>query len=134
MENKLTRESILSLTAGPEIDHLIHDHVMKIVWDETRCPVCGWPFQTVSIWSGCTPGNCSERPVPKVAAIHKTAPYSTDLNEAHKMETELARRDLGSHYRWVLIRLLKDEGFTLIHASALQKCQAALFAVMEETK
>lgn len=41
-----------------------------LVWGdflEGRCPVCGWPLED-SADKGCTPGNCSERPLPKERA------------------------------------------------------------------
>lgn len=46
--------------AGRELNALVHKQVMGIVWDESRCRVCGWAL--ASRWElGCVVGNCSMR-------------------------------------------------------------------------
>jgi ABA sandwich protein len=68
------------ITPGPLLDGLIHERVMRVKWDESRCRICGWPLKEV-IRDGCTKESCSLRPAPKVRA--DTAPnYSTDLETA----------------------------------------------------
>jgi hypothetical protein len=40
-------------------------------WDETRCPVCGWPLKEQPN-DGCVTGNCSMRPLPQRRADQPT--------------------------------------------------------------
>jgi hypothetical protein len=42
----------------------------------TRCDVCNWPL-AASVAEGCVPGNCSQRPRPKVRQI-VTAEHAND--------------------------------------------------------
>jgi hypothetical protein len=49
-----------TLEAGSELDALIHERVMGIVWDESRCRICGWPLMERTE-DGCTKGSCSMR-------------------------------------------------------------------------
>jgi hypothetical protein len=65
------------MNAGREMDAWIAEHVMVIVWDESRCRICAWPFSE----DGCTPESCSVRPAPTVRA-DEPAHYSTDIAAA----------------------------------------------------
>src|SRR5688572_21125461 len=51
------------MPAGPEMDALVSAKVLGIVWDETRCRVCGWTLVEEG-GMGCWASNCSMRPPP----------------------------------------------------------------------
>lgn len=63
-----------------ELDAAIAKHVMGIVWDETRCRVCGW-LLAGNVEQGCTDGSCSMRPAPNKRA-DTPVPYSTEIGAA----------------------------------------------------
>lgn len=54
-----------------------------------RCDICGWPFAK-SRDEGCVPGDCSERPVPKVRFSDLGKPIATiNVREYEKMRAAL---------------------------------------------
>lgn len=83
---------------GREMDALVAEKVMGIVWDETRCPVCGWPFAR-NASEGCVPNNCSMRPRPARRA-DEPLPYSTDIAAAWQViDHILGMRGEDGHFR-----------------------------------
>ena len=68
------------MNAGRELDARIHTDVMDIVWDETRCRICGWPLAPYPE-AGCIVRSCSTRPAPRQRADAIPA-YSTDISAA----------------------------------------------------
>jgi hypothetical protein len=66
------------INAGRELDSLVAEHVMGVVWDESRCRVCGWPLSELPI-EGCTLSSCSMRP-PPIHRADEQLPYSTDID------------------------------------------------------
>lgn len=81
-------ETILLATA--ELDAVIEDRFLNLVWDETKCRVCGWPLAKDTA-EGCVADNCSMRPPPSIRA-DAPRPYSSDLNEAWKLVEEMRHR------------------------------------------
>lgn len=94
-----------SLPAGLELDDLVSEKVMGVVWDEKRCRTCGWPLRE-RIEDGCVPENCALRPGPDTP-VSQAAPYSKDLALAMKVFDRM--RELG--HRWLLNA--DDGGFHL---------------------
>src|SRR5689334_12270985 len=78
------------LPAGRELDALIAEKVMGWAWDETRCPICGWPFAR-NASEGCVPNNCSMRPRPSLRA-DEPPHYSTDIAAAWEIIAHLSGR------------------------------------------
>jgi len=52
-----------------------------------RCPVCNWPM-AASLAEGCVPGNCSQRPAPRVAAALRGFSGLSD-NEIERLRHEV---------------------------------------------
>lgn len=75
------------MNAGRKLDTLVHERVMGVVWDESRCRVCGWAFSGV-LSQGCIPGNCSMRPPPRYQASEAPT-YSTDIGNAARVVEKL---------------------------------------------
>ncbi len=67
---------------GRELDALVAEKVMGLVWDESRCRICGWPLEpwdgTGEIPTGCVLESCSQRPAPSTRA-DVPAKYSTSI-------------------------------------------------------
>ena len=61
--------------------------------DPARCNVCGWPLED----GICEPGNCAERPVPKIK-YNDPAPYSEEPYLASLLEDEIEKRGLQGAY------------------------------------
>lgn len=87
-----------TMPAGVEMNMLIGQDVLEIVWDESCCRVCGWPLM-----SGCQSGNCSQRPAPKHRA-DAPAHYSTDIAAAWAVVEAVERRGL-----WIEVGLCNGE-------------------------
>ena len=80
--------------AGKELDALVARHVMGLVWDETRCRVCGWPIKE-DLAQGCTADSCSLRPAPQYRA-DEPAPFSTDIAAAWRIVEAISNnREMG---------------------------------------
>jgi hypothetical protein len=75
--------NIDQMSPGREMDALLAAKVMGLLWDETRCRICGWPsFKDIT--AGCTKESCSLRPAPERRA-DEPAPWSTDIATTWKM-------------------------------------------------
>jgi hypothetical protein len=74
-----------------ELDSRVHREVMGVVWDESRCRVCGWPIVPEG-GSGCWASNCSLRPSPIIRA-DAVPEYSSDIAAAWKTMR-------GEHNQW----------------------------------
>lgn len=87
-----------SVLPGTEVlyalDREIHEKVMRVTWDESRCRVCGWPMD-LGEGQGptCLPDNCSMRPAPQRRADAIPA-YSSDIAMA-----------------WPVVEQMRAEGF-----------------------
>lgn len=73
---------ITAESAGPDVDALVHKHVMGVVVDEARCRECGW-YMAERPEEGCVPGNCSMRPKP--CGYGQPPPYTADLRLDHEV-------------------------------------------------
>jgi hypothetical protein len=73
---------ITAESAGPDVDALVHKHVMGVVVDEARCRDCGW-YLAERPEEGCVPGNCSMRPKP--CGYGQPPPYTADLRLDHEV-------------------------------------------------
>lgn len=127
------------------LDAEIAEKVMKVVWDEKRCRICGGQLDPRGFF--CTPKSCSLRPAPSCRA-DGAAPCSTDISAAMDVEQRFAGTSesliknfqLRSIYFAHLSRVVANElppnqvldMFSLVHASAEQRCQAALAAIKEK--
>ncbi len=85
----MTRDEILALKPGPEMDVLVME--IRNPWDESRCRICGWPLED-SWKDGCVVDNCSLRPVPKRRA-DTPAPVSTDIAVAWPLFEEMVQQN-----------------------------------------
>lgn len=79
------------MTAGRELDALVADGVMGIVWDESRCRMCGWLVAQTQE-QGCTKDLCAFVEPPATRA-DEPAHYSTDIAAAWKVVDRM--RELG---------------------------------------
>ena len=87
---------------GRDLDMLVAERVFGWLWDESRCPVCGWPYD-----KGCKPGDCSMRPRPERIAS-EVLPYSFTWEGAGMLLDHLDRRGIW----WAVSRLEGDrEGY-----------------------
>lgn len=59
----MTKSEIKSLPDA-ELVRLVEEKLIRNMNDPARCPTCGWPFSDNRA-TGCVPGDCSMRPVPK---------------------------------------------------------------------
>lgn len=50
-----------------KLNALVAEHVLAWKWDNSRCRICGWPFDRLGA-PGCSPESCSMRPAPKIRA------------------------------------------------------------------
>lgn len=80
----------MKMEAGPALDKLIHDKVMKAKFPEDHCPVCGWTLADTPE-QGCTKNSCSLRPVPRRRADDPPL-YSTRLDAAFLIVDHLQRK------------------------------------------
>ena len=86
----MTPDEIDNMEAGPDLDALVAERVMGLVWDESLCRVCGWKLTP----DYCRPDNCSMRPMPLRQADGHAA-HSTDIAAA-----------------WGVVEYLKHHGFS----------------------
>lgn len=86
----------LGRMAGRELDELVAQFVLGFKWPEDSCPVCGFHF---SVGQGCSPGNCSMRPVPAPHARDACiAYYSSDVRAAFTLLS------VDDRWRWRIIK------------------------------
>jgi len=138
----LTRDEILKMEAGPELDKLVETEVMGIILDPKRCPICGWRYG----FPGCQPGNCSMRPAPK-HRYDEARKYSTDIAAAWEVVNKLHPENSFGNDTFEINRLkYKDgrsgwcvafagegvENYALAPTAPLAICKAALLAKLEE--
>lgn len=143
----MTREEILNMPAGKEMDALITEKIMGLVWDETRCRVCGWPLAD-DPKDGCILSDCSMRPLPKTRA-DEPAIYSTDLGAAWKLNDHLKQQGWRFYMRdfdgvmygkSCAAEFQKGDaagpstGWVEAETAPLAICRAALLAVMDGEK
>lgn len=81
---------------------------MGIVWDESRCRVCGWPLDRIE-QIFCRPGDCAQRPVPSRRA-DSPPDYCSDHTAAASVRAEIARRGLGPQFARALSGIVKPFG------------------------
>lgn len=128
--------NVAELEPGPELDALVDKKVMGWKWDEKRCPICGWSFASHRN-TGCVPGDCSQRPAPKIRAdAHR--PYSGEIAAAWDVFQKV--KDQQAHIRLKFLNALhalvaNDQGAPIDwpHAFWYVKpemiCKAALVAM-----
>ena len=97
--------------------------------DPARCNVCGWPLED----GICEPGNCAERPVPKIK-YNDPAPYSKEPYLASLLEDEIEKRGLQDVYIDALMRIVEypaigEQYWLLLRATPEQRARAFLAAV-----
>lgn len=78
----------MTMEPGRELDARVERDVMKLMWDESRCRVCGWPVDAPI--GACTVDGCSQRPRPNVRA-DEPAHYSTDIAAAWPVLEEMRK-------------------------------------------
>ena len=133
----MTDDEIRNMPAGREMDALIAEKVFGIIWDETRCRICGWPIAE-SIEKGCTKEDCSMRPRPKRRADEHSN-FSTDIAAAWLVVEKItappktieeARRAANTTFGY----WFNDANLWACSAreAAEAICRAALLAVLEE--
>lgn len=130
--------------AGRELDALIAEKVMGIVWDESRCRVCGWPLASFGCEAGACVGGSDiyDRQHPADAPRH----YSTDIAAAWLVVEKLvpdrsSRIQLdslgfyGEEWRCLFIvedeadATLSDDGWGEAPTAPLAICLASLAAL-----
>lgn len=94
-----------TLGPGPKLDALVAEKVMGLVWDKTRCRVCGWPLAP-SREDGCVAGDCSMRPPPRYR-VDEPPPYSTDIAAA-----------------WQVVGKMREHGYRLSLRTWVQSADA----------
>jgi len=122
-----------------EIDARIHQEVMGVIWDESRCRVCGWTIVPEGD-QGCWASNCSMRPMPERRA-DEVPSYSSRIELAW-----LVIERLKTHFRcsirfsnktvdwcwWCYIYAIDEEMPDVVvqeQSAPLAICLAALKAV-----
>ena len=132
----MTRDEILNMPAGREMDALIAEKVFGIIWDETRCRICGWPIAE-SIEKGCTKEDCSMRPRPKRRADEHSN-FSTNIAAAwlvveHPTFVRFAvDREIYRGELYHISCATKTNSFSIWAPSApLGICRAALLATLD---
>lgn len=98
-----------------EIDAQVHREVMGIVWDETRCRVCGWPIVPEGE-QGCWASNCGMRPLPERRA-DEPAKYSTNISHAWNVHQLICGRLFSVRRRYyAALQEIASEGCSFIVA------------------
>lgn len=80
------------MQAGRELDALIAEKVMGLVWDETHCRICGWKL-SATVEQGCVKDSCSLRPPPSRRA-DEPPHYSTDIAAAWQVVEKISSYSL----------------------------------------
>lgn len=127
MSEQMTREQILAMEPGRELDALIADKVMG--WKE--CGIEG--LRTRTAWGKPSHFDCND---PRV----RIPGFSTDISAAWEVEVQFNQdSEVKSDYMiglYMIVGLqphLKpslDDLFLIAHATPEQRCKAALLAVM----
>jgi len=73
------------------LDARVHREVMGVIWDESRCRVCGWPLVPEGE-QGCWASNCSMRPLPERRA-DELPHYATNIAAAWRIIESLCGPD-----------------------------------------
>ena len=136
----LTREEILAMKPGPELDKLIAEHVMGwsiYRYDKDVPERCYYMLVDKSFDPVVDGGywNAGERKTEE-EAWKDNSPFSTDISAAWKVDEKI--RELGLDEVWgnrisriIFMDNERPSGtFDIAHASAEQRCKAALLAVL----
>lgn len=129
----MTREEILNMPAGKEMDALIAEKFFEITNpDPTKCPYCGF-----EMWVGGA-GNRSRCSICGEWRYSAYKEYSTDITEAWEVVNKTSLFNVcvlygsDSDQRWVIIITKPEFGEAEIIAETapLAICRAALLATI----
>jgi len=129
----MTRDEILSMEAGRELDAWIAEKVMHLcVLDDVQ----GYGDGCVMSDKGF--GEWGKHPMyGKVEDPDILPPYSTDISAAFEVEEEMRGDEIWWKYtnyvkRIILLKKGSCNEFDMMHAPADTRCKAALLAVMAD--
>lgn len=140
---QMTREEILAMKPGRELDKLVAEKVFN--WRKVPGPKTDYdgPCESFDVLVPPTIADPFPLYPPKgvIKPWYFCEYWSTDITAAWKVEQEIKNRKIISKYVIALMEVVGVENrcpfsdiemFSIIHASPADRCKAALLAVLEE--